>query len=127
MLKDDVIRLQHMLDAAYEAIEFTKGRSVFDLNVDRKLVLALVKAVEIIGEAAYQISQTTRDQLSNIPWDDIIGMRHRLVHAYFDINLDILWKTTQEDLPSLITELENINIWTRNCNGAGHGETPLSG
>jgi uncharacterized protein with HEPN domain len=110
MRKDDVIRLHHMLDAAQEAIEFSKGRSVFDLNVDRKLVLALVKAVEIIGEAAYQISQSTKDQLSNIPWEDIIGMRHRLVHTYFDINLDILWKTTQDDLPPLITELENINF-----------------
>jgi uncharacterized protein with HEPN domain len=50
------------------------------------LVLSLVKAVEIVGEAAYQITETTRDELQAVPWDDIIGMRHRLVHAYFDIN-----------------------------------------
>jgi uncharacterized protein with HEPN domain len=110
MRKDDVIRLRHMLDAAHEAIEFTQGRSVTDLTFDRKLVLAIVKAVEIIGEAAHQISQITREQLPGIPWDDIIGMRHRLVHVYFDINLDILWKTTQDDLPPLIAELENFNF-----------------
>jgi uncharacterized protein with HEPN domain len=81
----------HMLDAAHEAISFVQGRTRVDLNSDRKLVLALVKSIEIIGEAAYQVSQATRDQLPDIPWDDIIGMRHRLVHAYFDINLDILW------------------------------------
>ena len=108
MQKDDAIRLRHMLDAAHEAIEFAQGRTRVDLNGDRKLVLALVKDVEIIGEAAYQVFQTARDQLPGIPWDDIIGMRHRLVHAYFDINLDILWRTVQDDLPPLIAELERV-------------------
>jgi len=108
MFRDDTIRLRHMLDAAHEAVEFAQGHTRNDLNSDRKLVLALVKDVEIIGEAAYQISPATRDQLPDIPWDDIIGMRHRLVHAYFDINLDILWKTVQENLPSLIAVLEDI-------------------
>jgi uncharacterized protein with HEPN domain len=95
-----------MLDAAHEAIEFAQGRARVDLNGDRKLVLALVKDIEIIGEAAYQVSQTARNQLPDIPWDDIIGIRHRLVHAYFDINLDILWRTVADDLPPLIAELE---------------------
>jgi uncharacterized protein with HEPN domain len=108
MRRDDAIRLQHMLDAAHEAIEFAQGRTRVDLNGDRKLVLALVKDIEIIGEAAYQVSQTARDQLPGIPWEDIIGMRHRLVHAYFDINLDILWRTVQDDLPPLIAELERV-------------------
>ena len=108
MFRDDAIRLRHMLDAAHEAIAFAQGHTRNHLNSDRKLVLALVKDVEIIGEAAYQISPATRDQLPDIPWDDIIGMRHRLVHAYFDINLDILWKTVQEDLQSLVEALEDI-------------------
>lgn len=108
MLKDDAIRLQHMLDAALEAMEFAKGRSRADLDGDRMLVLSLVKDIEIIGEAGYQISDVTRNQLSTIPWEDIIGMRHRLVHAYFDINLDILWQTVQEDLPALIALLEPL-------------------
>jgi uncharacterized protein with HEPN domain len=105
---DDTIRLRHMLDAAREAVEFAYNGNRADLNSDRKLVLALVKDIEIIGEAAYQISPATRNRLPDIPWDDIIGMRHRLVHAYFDINLDILWKTVQEDLPPLIEKLERI-------------------
>jgi len=108
MRKDDAIRLRHMLDAAHEAIEFAQGQTRIDLNGDRKLVLALVKDIEIIGEAAYQVSPTTRDQFRSIPWDDIIGMRHRLVHAYFDINLDILWRTVQDDLPPLIERLREI-------------------
>lgn len=68
----------------------------------------MIKDVEIIGEAAYQVSDETRSRLPDIPWDDIVGMRHRLVHAYFDINLDILWKTVQEDLPLLVKRLHNI-------------------
>ncbi|HUT95206.1 MAG TPA: DUF86 domain-containing protein [Thermoguttaceae bacterium] len=106
MRKDDAIRLQHMLDAAREAIEFAQDQTRIALNGDRKLVLALVKDIEIIGEAACRVSQTARDQLPGIPWADIIGMRHRLVHAYFDINLDILWRTVQNDLPPLAAELE---------------------
>jgi uncharacterized protein with HEPN domain len=65
-----------------------------------------VKEIEIIGEAPYQVSDITRKQLPGVPWDDIIGMRHRMVHAYSDINLDILWRTVQDDLPALIAGLE---------------------
>ena len=110
MHKDDAVRLQHMLDAAHEALTFAQGHSRTDLEGDRKLVLALVKAIEIIGEAAYQVSRTTREQLPDIPWEDIIGMRHRLVHAYFEINLDILWRTIQDDLPPLIETLRKLHI-----------------
>jgi len=107
MRKDDRIRLQHMLDAAREAREFVRGKKREDLDRDRLLVLGLVKAVEIIGEAAWQVSQDTRNRLPGIPWEDIIGMRHRLVHAYFDIDLEILWRTVQDDLPPLISALES--------------------
>ena len=105
MLRDDAIRLWHMLDAAREATKFARGRVRADLDGDRMLVLSLVKDIEIIGEAAYRISQSTRDQLKDIPWDDIIGMRHRLVHAYFDINLDILSRTVTDELPALTSVL----------------------
>jgi uncharacterized protein with HEPN domain len=107
MQKDDVVRLRHMLDAAREAVEFAKGKRRDHLEGDRKLTLALVKDIEIIGEAAYQTSEDARRQLPEISWDDIVGMRHRLVHAYFDINLDILWRTVQQDLPPLIKMLED--------------------
>jgi len=106
MRKDDAIRLSHMRDAAREALEFVRGRARSDLDTDRMLVLAVIKDVEIIGEAANQISEETKAQLPEIPWVDIIGMRHRLVHAYFDINLKILWQTVQQDLPPLLTALE---------------------
>ena len=108
MRRDDAIRLKHMLDAANEAVEFARDYTRTDLDNNRMLVLSLVKDIEIIGEAAYKITEDTQADLSQIPWEDIIGMRHRLVHAYFDINLDILWRTVQDDLPMLIAILEPI-------------------
>jgi uncharacterized protein with HEPN domain len=105
---DDGIRLRHMLDAARESIAFARGRTRMDLDADRMLVLALVKAIEIIGEAAHRISPVTRGDFPMIPWDIIVGMRHRLVHGYFDINLDILWKTVQEDMPMLVALLRKM-------------------
>lgn len=108
MCKDDEIRFRHMLDAAREAVSFVQGSERGDLEGDRKLVLALVKDIEIVGEAANQITEPTRLRYDRIPWQQIIGMRNRLVHAYFDINLDILWRTVQEDLPGLISLIESM-------------------
>ena len=108
MLPEDKERLRHMLDAAKEAISFLGGRNQIDLTQDRQLAMALVKEVEIIGEAANRITNATRMELDEIPWLDIIGMRHRLVHAYFDINETILWKTVKEDLPGVVTVLESL-------------------
>ncbi|MGB9625058.1 MAG: DUF86 domain-containing protein [Phycisphaerae bacterium] len=81
MRTDDLIRLRHILDAAREAIGFVGHRHREDLDQDRQLVWALVKAIEIIGEAAYQLSTDARAKVPDIPWEKIIGMRHRLVHA----------------------------------------------
>ena len=103
MNENDDIRLRHMMEAARSALSFAGGRTRDDLNEDEMLVFALVKAVEIVGEAAAQISDDTREALPSIPWQDIVGMRNRLVHAYFAINLDILWQTIEYDLPMLIS------------------------
>ena len=108
MRKDDVVRLRHMLDAATEAASFAKNKNRTSLDADRQLVLSLVKSIEIIGEAAANVTTECREALPHIPWRDIISMRNRLIHAYFDINLDILWKTVIEDLPPLIAKLEEI-------------------
>ncbi len=108
MHKDDEIRLRHMLDAAREARSFAQGQSRKDLDSCRMLVLALVKDIEIVGEAETRVSEDVQRSHPEIPWPDIIGMRHRLIHAYFEINLDILWETVTTDLPPLIASLENI-------------------
>ena len=97
-----------MLDATNEALEFIQGKRRSDLDTDRKLVLSLVKELEIIGEAAGKVSPEIRTQYGAIPWQDISGMRNRLIHAYFDIDLDVVWSTVTKDLALLKTELETI-------------------
>lgn len=97
-----------MRDAAIEAIDFVAGRSREELNNNRMLTLALVKDIEIIGEAASRISAECRARYPQLPWGQIIGMRNRLTHAYFEVNLDIVWQVVTNDLPALVMELEEI-------------------
>jgi len=106
--KEDIVRMHHILDAAKEAVSFAQGKTRKSLDKNRMLVLSLVKDIEIIGEAATNVSEECREQFPHIPWRSIINMRNRLIHAYFDINLDIVWQTVTEDLPYLITELDKI-------------------
>lgn len=106
--REDAVRLNHMLDAAREAVSFVRGKQRSDLEGDRKLVLSLVRLVEIIGEAATQVTKELQETHTEIPWALIIGMRNRLIHAYFDVDIDRVWDTVKEDLPPLIVQLEKI-------------------
>ena len=106
--REDAVRLRHMLDSAKEAVSFASGRLREDLDTDRQLTLSLVRSLEVIGEAASSISIECRNALPDIPWANMIGMRNRLIHAYFDVNLTIVWKTVSEELPVLITVIEEV-------------------
>ena len=97
-----------MLDAASEIHQYVQSSTREDLDKDRKLVHSLVRLFEIIGEAASQISDELRENVIEIPWFIIIGMRNRLIHAYFEINLDVVWRTSKDDIPSLIEELKKL-------------------
>jgi uncharacterized protein with HEPN domain len=108
MTDADLVRLRHMLDAAKEAESYIAGKKRLDLDRDRMLVHSLVRCIEIVGEAASKVSPQSRSEISAIPWADIVSMRNRLIHAYFDINLDSVWDTVVDDLPPLVAALENI-------------------
>ncbi len=97
-----------MLEAAREARTFVKGYARSDLDGNRMLVLALLKSIEIIGEAASRVTSEARAACPSIPWAAIVGMRNRLVHGYFDVDLDIVWATVDQELPDLIRELEHF-------------------
>jgi len=107
--REDSVRLRHMLDAAQKAVEFTQHRSRGDLNTDEQLAFSLTHLLEIVGEAAGKVSAESQKAYPKIPWPQIVGMRNRLIHAYFDIDLDEIWRTVQEDLPPLIAELERLS------------------
>lgn len=106
--ENDKIRIRHILDAAREAVGFAEGCSREDLDNDRKLSLSLVRLLEIIGEAARGVSQEFRESYPELPWASMAGMRDRLIHGYFDVNLDVVWETVREDLPGVIAELDKI-------------------
>ena len=105
MKPDDRIRIRHIVDAVNAAIRFTQGRRREDLEKDEILVFALIHALQIVGEAASKVSSETRDTHPENPWGVVIGMRHRLVHAYFDVNLDILWTTATSAAPAFLAQL----------------------
>ena len=104
----DTDRLRHMRDAACAAQRFVQGRSRADLDTDEMLAFALVRALEIIGEAADRLSDPTHAAHPSIPWSDIIGMRHNLIHGYFDVDLDIVWNVATGKLPDLVTWLDSV-------------------
>ena len=101
-------RLQHMLENAEEAISLIKGKTRTDLKQERLLELALIRLVEVIGEAAAKIGYDEYYKYSTIPWNQVVGMRNRLIHGYDEVDLDILWNTIEIDLPMLVKELKNI-------------------
>jgi uncharacterized protein with HEPN domain len=107
-LHDDIVRLRHMLDHAQEAVLMIAGKRREDLGRERLLELALVRLVEIVGEAAARVSPQGQSEYPTIPWRQVVGMRHRLVHGYDRVDLDVLWDTIEDDLPPLIAELEKI-------------------
>lgn len=109
MESNDRIRIEHIIEAATEAISFLGERSIEDLFSDRKLALALMKEIEIVGEATSKISKELKQLYPDILWKKIIGMRNHLIHIYFDINYKMVWKTVKYDLPPLLEEMKKIN------------------
>lgn len=102
------MRLRHMLDSSREAIEFLGSTSRDALADDRMRASAVVRAIEVVGEAASKVTAETRAAHPGVPWSVITAMRNRLIHGYFDIDYERVWDTTRADLPVLIAELERI-------------------
>ncbi len=87
--------------SARDAVDFVSGTTYADFKASRLRQNAVLKSVEIIGEAASRVSADTRETLGHIPWGEIVGMRNRIVHAYFETDIEIVWRVVQEDLPNL--------------------------
>jgi uncharacterized protein with HEPN domain len=98
-----------MLAAARQAKIFISGRNRDELYSDPMLLYALLKVIEIIGEAARHISDDFKTKNPEIPWIDIVNMRNRLVHGYFSIDHDVVWETANSYIPDLIAQLEKLS------------------
>ncbi len=105
MTADDAIRIRHMIEAAQTAQRFLDGRRREELEADTMLRFKGVQALQIVGEAASKVSAETRSATPSVPWARIIGMRNRLVHAYADINREVVWRTVTVEIPPLLASL----------------------
>lgn len=107
-LHESAHRLRHMLEHAREAVEMARGKTRQDLDRDRKLNLALVRLLEIVGEAAARTPKEECARYPSVPWNEIVSLRNRLIHGYDSVDFDILWQIVTRDLPPLISELDRV-------------------
>lgn len=105
---DPLQPLRHMLDSAEEALSLIQGKTRKDLDDDRLLNLSLVRLLEIVGEAANRVSEEERLKYRSIPWQEIVGLRNRLIHGYDSVDMTIVWQILTRDLPPLVKELKRI-------------------
>ena len=105
-MRADEDRLADMLDAAEAVVRFTTGKARRDLD-DEVLYWALVAQVTILGESAARVTDAGRERFPGIPWRAIVGMRNQLVHGYWSIDRDELWRTVSVDMPALIAQLRS--------------------
>jgi len=101
----DQERLKHMVEAIDHVFEFVEGKSFDTFKEDKILRFAVIKNLEIVGEAAYLLTKDFKSAHSEVEWNDIIGMRHILVHSYYEIKDEIIWETIQTDLQPLKEQL----------------------
>ncbi len=102
MSKDETVYLGHMLDRARKIITNLQGKRRADFDTDENLRLALAHLIQTIGEAARKVPESTRAAHAEIPWKSIMGMSHKIVHDYMDIDEDVVWNVATKHLPTLV-------------------------
>jgi uncharacterized protein with HEPN domain len=109
MLPDrDRVFIGQMVEAAAAALDFTEGLSRETVSSDRLVGFAVVRAIQLIGQAARNVSDGVRAANPDVPWRQMIGMRNVVVHDYADVDMHLVWKTVREDLPGLVDRLNAI-------------------
>ena len=104
----DLVYVGHMLDMAHKAVGKTRCLAREAYDADENLRLALIHLIQVIGEAARQVSREYAETHTEVPWTEIIGMRHKVVHDYLNVDEDVVWQTATQDLPPLIALLERL-------------------
>ncbi len=108
MLKDDRIYLDHILSSFAKAVQYVDGITYEQFQADEEKQDAIIRKIEVAEEATKRLSSEFRDKYDHLPWRAIAGMRDKLIHDYFDIDLDTVWETATKDIPKLLSEIELI-------------------
>jgi uncharacterized protein with HEPN domain len=106
MSKNDSLYLYHILDSISKIENFMENIDENEFKTNELVQSAVIRQLEIIGEATKQISNDTRKKYTNVPWKDIAGMRDKLIHGYFGVDIDAVWNTIQKDIPTLKKHIE---------------------
>lgn len=109
MIKDDLAYIEHILDCIRKINEFSSGLSLKEFQTNEMVQDAIIRNIEIIGEASKKISKDTKQTHYKIPWKEIAGMRDKLIHDYLGVDVEVVWKTIHQDIPileKLISEIE---------------------
>ena len=108
-MKDDLAFIEHILLCIDKIQEYTKNLTTQEFNNNELIQDAVIRNIEIIGEATKKISKDLKSQYREIPWKEMSGMRDKLIHDYFGVDVDVVWKTVNEDIPYLKSLIENID------------------
>jgi uncharacterized protein with HEPN domain len=108
MKKDDTVYIKHILDAIHRVEEYTQNIEYKDFIENHLIQDGVIRQIEIIGEAVKRLSNEIREKYTDVPWKDIVGMRNKLIHNYFGVDVDAVWETVKKDIPVLKKKLIGI-------------------
>ena len=107
-MKDDLVYLEHILDSLRKILAYTVDYDRLTFLADTKTQDACIRQFEVVGEATKRVTMGLQTQFPTVPWKDMAGMRDKLIHDYIDVDMDVVWQTATDDVPTLLTEIETI-------------------